>query len=437
MDDLSRNLERLGEAVSDVADRAARPDDLAEARERWQLGSRARRPGSASRRPALLAAAAACLVAAFAVLSVLHRGDRVSFVVGSPPARGDVGAWVAANGEAPLTMRFSEGTSFTLTPGARVRVTGTTRRGATILLERGTVGAAVVHTGSDTQWNLQAGPFEVHVTGTAFDASWDPTGEVFTLAMREGVVVVQGPLLQPGREIRAGEQLRVSVRDGSLELRAGSSDRPAAPPATTSNGSSPETPAAAPGPTAPAPPEGASASPAAPARSVAVGAQPSDDGAASGAKPRAPAGAGAEPTWRDLAAAGKYGEALAAAERAGFAQEIERASSPDLVLLADTARYAAKPALARQALLAQRRRFGVRGSSAFVLGKIAADQQGAAADAVRWFETYLSEEPNGALAEQALGRILELERGDATAERYLARYPHGAHAALARSLLRP
>jgi hypothetical protein len=140
--------------------------------------------------------------------------------------------------------------------------------------------------------------------------------------------------------------------------------------------------------------------------------------------------------------AGRYNEALAAAERAGFAQEIERASSQDLAALADAARFAARPALARQALLAQRRRFGVRGSSAFVLGKIAADQQGAVADAVRWFETYLREDPNGSLAEQALGRILELRKGDPasarpTAERYLARYPTGAHAALARSLISP
>ncbi|MFT3772482.1 MAG: hypothetical protein QM820_44375 [Minicystis sp.] len=77
-----------------------------------------------------------------------------------------------------------------------------------------------------------------------------------------------------------------------------------------------------------------------------------------------------------------------------------------------------------------------------MLGKIAADQQGAAGEAVRWFETYLSEEPGGALAEQALGRILELRKGEgdaarAVAERYLARYPNGAHAALARSLISP
>jgi hypothetical protein len=155
-------------------------------------------------------------------------------------------------------------------------------------------------------------------------------------------------------------------------------------------------------------------------------------------KPPAPAISGA--SWRELAAAGKYNEALAAAEHAGFAQEIERASAQDLASLADAARYSGRPALAKQALLGQRRRFGARGASAFLLGKIAADQQGAGGEAARWFETYLAEEPNGALAEQALGRLLQMRKGDpalgrATAERYLARYPKGAQAALARSLV--
>ena len=161
-----------------------------------------------------------------------------------------------------------------------------------------------------------------------------------------------------------------------------------------------------------------------------------------GSSPLPSAAVARQPSWQELSAAGKYNEALAAAERAGFAQEIERASSPDLAALADAARYAARPALARQALLAQRRRFGARGSSAFVLGKIAADQQGSAAEAVRWFETYLREEPNGALAEQALGRLLLFKKGDpptarAIAQRYLERYPGGIHAPLARSLLSP
>jgi hypothetical protein len=141
------------------------------------------------------------------------------------------------------------------------------------------------------------------------------------------------------------------------------------------------------------------------------------------------------PSWERLAAAGKYRDALAAAERAGFAQEVERAPAGDLLLLADAARFAGSPARAREALMAARGR-GVRGSTAFVLGTIASDP----GDALGWLEIYLREEPGGAFAEQALGRVLELSRSrgaDAAARaaaRYLARYPDGAHAALARSL---
>ena len=416
MDDLSRKLNELGNAVSDTAERLSDPSELSTAR-RMLLQAPARAPGR--RRPLVLAAAASvvALLAALAVF-LLRPHDRVSFVVGTPPSSGVVGEWVAADGTAPLPLSFSEHTSFILAAGARARVTETTARGATVLLERGQVTAAVVHAGPETRWSLQAGPFEVRVTGTKFEASWDPAGDTFELTTREGSVVVTGPLLQGGREIAAGQRLRVSVRDGSMELRKESAARAAADPPRG-------------GASGPAAPDGAAGSSAEPS------AEPLPTPSSAGAPPRA-----REPGWRDLATAGKYDEALAAADRLGFAQEIERASAADLALLADTARYAGRPALARQALLAQRRRFGARGASAFVLGKIAADQQGAAANAVRWFETYLSEAPNGALAEQALGRILELRRRDpaaarATAERYLARYPNGVHAPLARSLLSP
>jgi hypothetical protein len=75
------------------------------------------------------------------------------------------------------------------------------------------------------------------------------------------------------------------------------------------------------------------------------------------------------------------------------------------------------------------------------LGKIAADQLGAGGEALRWFEEYLREAPNGALREQALGRSLELVRhGDPArahraAQRYLAEYPGGAYAALAKKVV--
>ncbi|MFT3772481.1 MAG: FecR domain-containing protein [Minicystis sp.] len=211
MDDLSERLQKLGEAVSETGERLTDAGELDAARRMWL----ALAPPAPRRRarPLVLAAAAGAIALAVAFAVTRPRGA-VSFEVGAPPVRAAVGEWVAADGAAPLPLRFSEGTSVTLAPGARARVTETTARGATVLLERGDVTAAVVHRGPDTRWDLRAGPFAVHVTGTTFDASWDPSGETFAITMVEGTVVVHGPLLPGGRALHGGERLRVSVRDG-------------------------------------------------------------------------------------------------------------------------------------------------------------------------------------------------------------------------------
>jgi hypothetical protein len=64
------------------------------------------------------------------------------------------------------------------------------------------------------------------------------------------------------------------------------------------------------------------------------------------------------------------------------------------------------------------------------------------AEAARWFETYLEEQPKGMLASVAAGRLIESYQraGDQTsaksaATRYLASYPNGPQAALARQVL--
>jgi outer membrane protein assembly factor BamD (BamD/ComL family) len=75
--------------------------------------------------------------------------------------------------------------------------------------------------------------------------------------------------------------------------------------------------------------------------------------------------------------------------------------------------------------------------SAFLLGRSASGVQ-----AAEWFSTYLKEQPGGALAREALGRLIEAYQaaGDrvsarAAAERYLKSYPDGPHATLARQAL--
>ena len=125
----------------------------------------------------------------------------------------------------------------------------------------------------------------------------------------------------------------------------------------------------------------------------------------------------------------------------GFGRVLSDSSASDLMLLADSARYAGDIGHAKQALTAARAR-GDRGRSAFLLGKIAADSSSSPGEAVQWFETYLSEAPGGGLAEQALGRLIELYRrtgrtgsAQSAAAKYLQKYPSGGYASAARSVL--
>lgn len=132
---------------------------------------------------------------------------------------------------------------------------------------------------------------------------------------------------------------------------------------------------------------------------------------------------------------------MAAVEAAGFERVCSSSGASDLALLADAARLAGKVPRATAALTALRQRFAgspQAAQAAFTLGRIAFDRRGAYGEAARWFGTYLREAPSGPLTREASGRRLEalFRAGDASARdaaaQYLARYPGGPHADLAR-----
>lgn len=117
----------------------------------------------------------------------------------------------------------------------------------------------------------------------------------------------------------------------------------------------------------------------------------------------------------------------------------------DLLKEADDARYAGRFDEARTKLEEVRRRFpgtGAAAKASFELGRIAFDVDKNFAAAGDRFDTYLRERPSGSLAREALGRALEARsragdpRSAGLAARYLAAYPDGPHAALARRLAR-
>ena len=413
-------LEKLLQRARKASDESARPEQIVEAAKHRALSGAEKRRRSFARPLGFAFAFAAAL--AVVLFVVLPRRASITYVVGEQGERGAIGAWISA-GATPSELRFSEGTKVVLAPNAHARVTATDAHGARVLLERGSARAHVVHVNEASSWDVHAGPFEVHVVGTEFEVSWDPAQERLVLGMVSGKVRVRGPLLAEGRTLSAGEELIVQIKDQRSEVH------PFGQTASLLEPQEPKSPRAETPLADPLPALTSTASTASTAAPLVEGLP----------EEKATVKSAAEmPAWRALAAQGKHREAMEAAEREGFDSLLASSSADVLLELSDEARFAGAYAQAERALL-RARRLGARGRSAFLLGKLAADHQSAPASAVQWFETYLTEEPSGSLAEQALGRVMELERKlgeDASArraaERYLARYPKGAYAGLAK-----
>lgn len=399
----ARSLKVAGRRVAAALDGAARPLSTSDLDTRVEGLRQLRRQKAARDRKvrrgaAVLTALAACLAIG---LFLFARPRDLTFTIDG--RGGEMGAWIAAPPDAPAMISFSDGSTLEVRPSGRVRVADVDGKGARVLLEDGTLSAKVTHK-SDTSWTITAGPFEVHVVGTTFDADWSASKEVLTITMIEGRVEVSGACLDGRRPIQGTEALRLSCRGVTGPVVASEAAPPPSAVAIAPSVPLPETTALAPS-----------------VSSVAV----------------------APPSWRALAKKGSYADAYALAEREGA---FERAAdgSGDAQELAELARLAGHSDVARR--LYQGIRSGSPGTdaaslAAFQLGRMSFGADGGGAE--RWFSTYLAERPNGALAAEALGRILELQhRGGRpaakdTAQRYLDRYPNGAHAALARSILEP
>jgi ferric-dicitrate binding protein FerR (iron transport regulator) len=378
------------------------------------------RPTTSRRRRVGWALVFAASLALGLALWVRVRSDRpLSFETGVEGKAGQIGVLLFAQSSATLPVRFSDGSILTMTSASRARITDTNPEGATVLLDEGSIHAAVVHRPA-SRWRIAAGPFTVLVTGTKFDVAWSASDRTFDLNLHEGFVTVLGPSLPAGveRHMSPGEHLRVSVASTSTE--GPTSEVETTAPDVVDN-------AHAPSPASPFP---ASSSPA----------------SSSPASSRAEkiAAASLRPSWRQLAHAARYTEALAAAEADNFQTLCRRESSADLLLLADTAHFAGSTERADQAFRSVRARFvGAHEAAvaAFSLGRISYDERHNFRAAADWFQTYLREEAGGTLAREASGRLIEahraagnLEAAREAAKTYLATYPAGPHAALARSV---
>jgi hypothetical protein len=344
----------------------------------------------------LAAAAALVLVLGGAFALHLRHGAR-------PIAAVEPGAWIETKVNESFPLEFSEGSRVLLLGQSRARVASVDPRGAHVVLLHGALTAKIVHR-ADTAWAFAAGPFAVRVTGTKLGVAWQPTSQDFEVSVDEGSVYVTGPLLEGGRTVTAGQRCVVRLRKAELEVTPS--------PRTTSSAELPVISVTD------LPPVGSSAT------------------TTARTDVRPPSGL----SWQELEQRGSYGEAIQAAERQGLDPIYEGGTAEDLMTLARAARFAGRGELATLALLRCRQRFPSdprAATAAFLLGRGAPPAQ-----AAQWFATYLKEQPGGPLAREAAGRLIEAydragnrQAAKEAAQKYVAGYPGGPHAAFAQRIL--
>jgi hypothetical protein len=331
------------------------------------------------------------------------------------------GGYVATT-DTEATLRFSDRSEVGVAPEARVRVSHLEVHGARVMLEGGTLHVRI-HPGPGAAWAFDAGPYVVHVTGTEFDLAWHVEEQTLDLRLRKGSVIVDGPLVDAGVRVGAGQHLVANGKAGTLSLVDELNGHVVASAVPSSAPSS-------------VPDEGMSA--------------PID--ASSNVRARdvsaAARGHSEAPSWSTRVAHGDFDGVIADAERRGLDKALNESPVADLAALADAARYARRQDLARRALGALRARYGgsVQARDApFFLGGLAESATGSGdeAAAIEWYDLYLRENVDGAYASQALGRkmmLVQRSRGPdgarPIAKEYLARFPDGPYAASANKLSR-
>jgi len=352
-------------------------------------------------------------------------------------------------GEKTAAIAFSDGTIVDIDPHSTVRVEHSGLRGADLVQEQGRATYAVVHR-PVTSWSVAAGPYRVRVTGTRFAVGWSPESGEMVTELYEGNVIIEGPHAEQGVALRAGQRLRVVVGQDVLVESIPRSDTKIEKQEPAKVDENRETPRieSEPEPT----PSGTVDSP----PNVELESVRPISSAKRASGNDAQREASKEPTHvedKPMPAPASLSVRLARGEARDIADEVEkegaeafaaRVSATDLVLIADAARYAQRPALANSLLLLLRQRYpGTREAAlaAFHLGR-GADSANPT-QAMTWYDTYLSETSGaGPFAVEARGLKMAAMRrtsGDAAAkplaEAYLKLHPKGAHAQLARNIV--
>ncbi len=400
------DLERLGKEIAELEDEILEGDHSIDVARAAFQRDRGRSPRRRVRRSVWFAAAAVAAAATVA-LAVFVNDQGLD----DPPSSG---RWLQAPEGGELVAEVLDDGRIELSPGTAGRLFEGEGPAVVFVLEHGTALLDVEHR-LGTDWRVAAGPYEIRVTGTRFLVRWQPEEQALTVDMHQGEVIVLGPSIPDGQRVRGGYRLQTRVGgDVTIyalwELPVARAEQPLA-------------------------------------GEPSVRAEPRDD------QPPAPVETVLHPssrpvalvtdveTWDQRALRGETEEALRMVRELGLDQLLAEATAEELLLLGDVARLSDELELAARAYGALRERFGGTGhaaTAALNMGRMAFDQQQDYERASHWFGLYLDEQQGSSLGREALGRLLEaqIQAGDdgarQTAQRYLASFPEGPHAEMAR-----
>ncbi|HEY5283459.1 MAG TPA: FecR domain-containing protein [Polyangia bacterium] len=423
--------------LTGLARRAVQPVSPDKLRRGWSTVAARLSAGKARRRSLVRlslagAAASALLLVGLGAVSIsrMHMHPPTPAALAYQIQGGSVidGGYLRESGSGVVKLLFSEGTEFVLMPGTRGRLRAVDSHGARIAIEQGTASFQVTPR-RDAKWFVDVGPFLVTVKGTVFTVSWDANRERFELRLQHGQVSVTGPIAGGAIPLSAGQRLVIDLPKGETLL----TEQPPQPSQTPIKDDWQGSPSEA--PLSPEVDHPMAGRPATGSAGQGESLPPSLAGKASGRR-----------AWAEALASGDWDRILADVDRLGLKRTLAETSSEDLFAVADAARYRRRTGLARQALLAERKRFpeSARALDAvFLLGRLEEANERGTNKAIHLYEEYLDRAPSGTYASEALGRRMmatsKLEgatRARVIAQEYLRRFPDGTYAGAARALLR-
>ena len=357
------------------------------------------------------AAAALCLVG----YAMFGRGyDEIPFYLGDSNEPLHEGYFVRTASDKAEIVRFYGGHHFEFGEKTAARIVQSGDGAVIVDMTQGNVAASVVPD-SGAAWIVRAGPYKVAVKGTVFSVSWNEADGVLGVTVDRGKVAVFGPGMDTeGVYLSAGKSLSADAENGRVTFgqREASTDAVLTSEVSGDTGASHSADEVIPNDTEPSVSE------------------ETDHSAVVFSEMRRSLSS----DWRELYVEKDFQGILDLAEKKGIYTLKRRLGREDLWIVANAARYARNGALSDDLFATFRKRFpgfAQSQTAAFLLAKSASEQRRPLA-AKEWFETYLREAPAGPLAEEALGRLIQVyarlgesDRARRAAKDYLARYEGG------------